>query len=477
MIDASFGLGEAIVSFALKGQLPELLPPYIPAKKTPLMKSARSAMFKVALGYLGPSIKMLLTNPEKVAREYDDLVEENIVALRALKNDRPFDEVIEAGWETMAGIWNRMGAYYVGMLARHKIDKMFKGRGLDDELAAMGSELEGNVTARMGRAMFDLACHEEFKATADAQEFAAKIASRSYSERFMGMVDDFLFRHGDRGIREIDIATPRPRNEPEELYRRLAAIDTEHNQLTCAAERKVAAYERLRQVADELGKRKKFDKTAATFEALFSRRETPKYLVVMMTGMLHDFALQEGEKFVAQGRLDRAEQVFDLHMAELVAAQKDQEMPLRPLLEANTATIKAFAHVMRWPTTFDSRGRIIRATRRGEEGDLVGAGISSGVVQGRAKVLASPYEKPLEPGEILVTHASEPSWTPIFSNASGVVLEVGGPMQHGAIIAREYAIPGVSGIDDATLVIKDGDLLEVDGTNGIVKVLKNDQGE
>ena len=74
------------------------------------------------------------------------------------------------------------------------------------------------------------------------------------------------------------------------------------------------------------------------------------------------------------------------------------------------------------------------------------------------------YEKPLLSGEILVARHTEPSWTPLFINTGGVVMEVGGPMQHGAIIAREYGIPCVSGVEDATRLIKDGDLVEVDGS-------------
>ena len=80
----------------------------------------------------------------------------------------------------------------------------------------------------------------------------------------------------------------------------------------------------------------------------------------------------------------------------------------------------------------------------------MGDAISPGVVRGAAKVLTTPYEKPLLAGEILVTRATEPSWTPIFINAAGVVMEIGGPLQHGAIIAREYGIPCVSGLEGAT---------------------------
>ena len=90
----------------------------------------------------------------------------------------------------------------------------------------------------------------------------------------------------------------------------------------------------------------------------------------------------------------------------------------------------------------------------------MGDAISPCVISGLAKVLKKPYEKPLERGEVLVARFTEPSWTPIFINAAGVVMELGGVMQHGAIIAREYGIPCVSGIDDATKLIKDGDMIE-----------------
>jgi len=120
-----------------------------------------------------------------------------------------------------------------------------------------------------------------------------------------------------------------------------------------------------------------------------------------------------------------------------------------------------------------SRGKIFRKKLEAGDRDLAGMAVSNDIYTGRAKVLMSPYEKPLHPGEILVTIATEPSWTPIFVNASAVVLEVGGGLQHGAIIAREYGLPCVRGLPGVTGIIEDGDLLEVDGTNGIVKMLEN----
>ncbi|MDH7578083.1 MAG: PEP-utilizing enzyme [Bacillota bacterium] len=86
-------------------------------------------------------------------------------------------------------------------------------------------------------------------------------------------------------------------------------------------------------------------------------------------------------------------------------------------------------------------------------------------------MLKSPDEKPVLPGEILVAKATDPGWTPLFINAAGVILEVGGMLQHGALVAREYGKPCVSGIEDAVSVLQDGQMVEMDGLNGIVRLL------
>ena len=96
-------------------------------------------------------------------------------------------------------------------------------------------------------------------------------------------------------------------------------------------------------------------------------------------------------------------------------------------------------------------------------------------MSGALKVLHTPYEKPLRRGEILVTRASDPGWTPIFINAAGVVLEVGGALQHGAVIAREYGLLCVSGLDGITETIRDGQIIEVDGSAGVVRLVLDEE--
>jgi len=114
----------------------------------------------------------------------------------------------------------------------------------------------------------------------------------------------------------------------------------------------------------------------------------------------------------------------------------------------------------------------LRAPRKAaQDGELVGEAISPGVVQGPVKVLHAPDEKPVMPGDILVTRATDPGWTPLFINAAGVVLEIGGLLQHGALVAREYGKPCVAGIEDVTTLLSDGQIVELDGANGIVRVV------
>ena len=132
------------------------------------------------------------------------------------------------------------------------------------------------------------------------------------------------------------------------------------------------------------------------------------------------------------------------------------------------------AKVQTWPRVIDSRGKIFHVPQtKAKQGELAGDPIAPGVVRGIANVLHEPYEKPLNKGDILVTRTTDPGWTPLFMNAGGVVLEVGGALQHGAVIAREYGLPCVSGVDDATISIPDGAMIEVDGSNGIVRFVES----
>jgi pyruvate,water dikinase len=146
---------------------------------------------------------------------------------------------------------------------------------------------------------------------------------------------------------------------------------------------------------------------------------------------------------------------------------------LRALSKERAALINKIRKSKLAVRIIDSRGRIFYPPHKAAtNGQLRGVPISPGVVQGRVKLLNYASEKPLLPGEILVTRATDPGWTPLFINAKAIILEIGGALQHGAVVAREYGIPCVSGLDNVTAILKDGQWVEVDGSNGVVRILE-----
>ena len=201
-------------------------------------------------------------------------------------------------------------------------------------------------------------------------------------------------------------------------------------------------------------------------------RETPKHYVIKVIDLFRRQALADGRAFVAEGRLDRAEDIFDLTIADIDRARSDGALDLRRLGKERRALIDQIRRSHLVARVIDSRGKIYYPPRaESTPGELAGVPISPGVASGRVKVLHHAREKPVLPGEILVARVTDPGWTPLFINAAGIVLEIGGALQHGAVVAREYGIPCVSGVDDATSRLQDGQLVEVDGSHGIVRVV------
>jgi len=288
----------------------------------------------------------------------------------------------------------------------------------------------------------------------------------------MELYDEYIRKFGARGFMEIDVASKRVYEDPSLLYEKLVNININDSQITKVKEKRLEAYNKLLKIAKENGFEKKFIRQAEVYQATFGYREHPKYVIVMIFSKLHEILLEYGERLVKEDKLDEKYHIFDIHIKEITAAQKGEKIDLRAIRDKNLEPYKKVQHVKNWPLVIDSRGKIFKPKFNPEKGDLVGSAIAPGVVRGRAKVLKTPYEKPLNLGEILVTRATEPSWTPIFINAAGVIMEIGGPLQHGGIIAREYGIPCVSGMMGIMDIVKDGDILEVDGNNGIVKIIK-----
>jgi phosphoenolpyruvate synthase/pyruvate phosphate dikinase len=235
-----------------------------------------------------------------------------------------------------------------------------------------------------------------------------------------------------------------------------------------------AAYQALYEIVLQKGKRKAraLEKYYKIWVAFGGYRETPKHYVIKVIELFRRQALAIAQSFVVDGRLDTPEQIFDLTIADIDRAGIDPTLDLRNLAQERSVLTNKIKKSHLVARIIDSRGRIYFPPRQAAtEGELIGVPISPGVVQGRVKVFRHATDKQLLPGEILVARATDPGWTPLFINARGIILEIGGALQHGAVVAREYGIPCVSGLDDATSKLEDGQLVEVDGSHGIVRIL------
>jgi pyruvate,water dikinase len=349
------------------------------------------------------------------------------------------------------------------------------------DLAKLDQSLPGNVTVEMGLGLAELA--QALPAGTSLEALESGLAARTLPAAFLAGWDAFLAQYGHRGPREIDVAARRYREEPRMLLTQIAhatspsadAALAPHALYERSQRERQEAFERLAEVADGKGfiASRRFRSLGRVVECLGGLRESPKFHIVLGFDAVRTRALAVGEGLHAAGRIDTRDDVFDLSFDDIDAALAEPALDIRALVVQNRADRTRYNRSKEKPRLIDSRGRIIRPRPAPlQPGELSGFAVSTGTARGRVKVLHTPDEKPLQPGEILVARATDPGWTPLFVNAGAVVLEVGGMMQHGALVAREYGKPCVVGIEDATGRLHDGDLVEVDGTAGVVRVVE-----
>ena len=337
----------------------------------------------------------------------------------------------------------------------------------------------GNVVVEQGIALFRLAKLLDPADFDDINRLAERIERREMSPEFLNDWKAFLQRFGCRGPHEMDIASPRYADDVTLALQQMSYMDVGESGFDPEAahhrnvEERRRAYEELLSRSGWL-RRALLRRVHRLIESFAGTRDTPKYHAVMLTHAVRKRALIEGRRLVAEGRIDSAEDVFSLTLDDLEAAGRNTTLDLRALCKERTRFEKQLAaHVTTFPQVIDSRGRIFRPPPRGERhGELVGVPVSPGTATGPVKVLHHPRDKPVNRGDVIVAYTTDPGWTPLFVNAAAVVLEVGGVLQHGAVVAREYGKPCVVGIDGVTAKLRDGQIVEVDGSAGIIRLVK-----
>lgn len=202
-------------------------------------------------------------------------------------------------------------------------------------------------------------------------------------------------------------------------------------------------------------------------------REYPKYSMISRYFIYKQALLKEAEQLVQAGVIADKEDIYYLSFAKLHEVVRTNKL--------DEQLISKRKDDYRWydkltpPRVITSDGEIITGAHKRDNlpaGAIAGLPVSSGVIEGRARVILNMEEAELEEGDILVTAFTDPSWTPLFISIKGLVTEAGGLMTHGAVIAREYGLPAVVCVENATTLIKDGQRIRVHGTEGYIEILQ-----
>ncbi|MBT2594156.1 PEP/pyruvate-binding domain-containing protein [Arthrobacter sp. ISL-72] len=372
--------------------------------------------------------------------------------------------------------------------------KLAGGGAEPGALQAVLRGLPNNVTTEMDLALWQLATdiRSHQGAAAVFEELSpAELARRYRSGELPDVVQSglagFLSRYGHRAVAEIDLGMPRWSDDPAHILGVLANY-LKLDDPTLAPDRQFAkaareADARIEQLVARAGSRggaagrlrARLVRGALRRTRMFAGfRELPKYHIVEGLASVRQQLAAVGEELAAAGRINDAEDIFFLDFAEAQRGLTGE--PMQRLVAERREIYDAELGRRRIPRVLLSDGTEpeaegMRAARAGDgaaAGVLTGTPASAGTVTARARVIMDPQGARLEPGEILVAPSTDPGWTPLFLTAGGLVMEMGGPNSHGAVVAREYGIPAVVGVPDATSTITSGQVVTLDGGAGTV---------
>lgn len=381
---------------------------------------------------------------------------------------------------------------YLGaaMMAKALLTRLTKEVGNPTDIDAIQRGLSGNVTTEMDLQVGDLADSArqspalvEHLSALDAKSALESASTIEGGKAFLAEWRRFMARYGMRGPSEIDIARPRWQEEPSSLltmvmgslqHEHAGRHRAKHQQMAAEGE---AAGERLAAAVQKgpFGRVKAalVRRLVRVVRHLMAVREHPKFLLIRLMDQVKQAILESATILQSQGRIEQINDIWLLQLHELISALEEPSQPLRPLIAQRKAEQERFWKLTP-PRVITSEGEIPVVKHKHEnlpEGALPGSIASRGIIEGIAKVVLDPSTEQLKPGEILIAPFTDPGWTPLFINAAALVMEVGGLMTHGSVIAREYGIPAVVGVLDATKHIKSGQKIRVNGDLGYVEIV------
>lgn len=390
-------------------------------------------------------------------------------------------------FDTMLGreLMEVIGPVGAGILTITAPAALLRGVASKEETDTVLGGAPHNVTMRMNLELWGMAeraraHHDLFTATPPGELAERYLRGELPDVGMAGFLDDY----GHRTAAEVDIGVPRWREDPTPLFGVIAehlrspggeqAPDRRHGRAATAAESMLAELERrVVRVRPVRGLLAVF--LMRRSRELAGMREYAKFAWLVPFAEMRRQLSMAGEDLASRGLLDRADDVFFLEPAELRAAAREG-VDHRGTVAERRRFHRRELRRRSVPATLLTDGTDVTTTLPRPpmvEGGLAGVPAAPGRAEGRARVVLDPAGARVEPGEILVAPTTDPGWTPLFMTAAGLVSDTGSTIAHGPTVAREYGIPAVICVLDATTVIRTGDLLRVDGVEGTVTVLEH----
>ncbi|MFE4226819.1 PEP/pyruvate-binding domain-containing protein [Arthrobacter sp. NPDC056886] len=374
----------------------------------------------------------------------------------------------------------------VGYLMLAVARRLLRGIAEPRELEAVLRGLPNNVTTEMDLELWHLAvtirandASREVFLAHGPKELAALYAAGSLPAVAQTGLRVFLDRYGHRAVAEIDLGMPRWSEKPDHIlgmisnYLHVEDPEQAPDRQFAGAEEHAEA--RIRSLVERTGARSRLRARLVEFclrrtRQLSGLRELPKFYVVLALAEMHRQLNAISTELVRTGAITAAADVYFLEFDEVRVGLRGAD--LKGIVAARRRLYDVELRRRRIPRLLLSDGTDVEAAvmaKSPASGALAGTPASAGTATGTVRVILDPVGAHLEPGEILVAPSTDPGWTPLFLTAGALVMEMGGVISHGAVVAREYGIPAVVGVPDATTRLRTGQRVTVDGSAGTVR--------
>ncbi|MCU4766644.1 phosphoenolpyruvate synthase [Bacillus toyonensis] len=383
-----------------------------------------------------------------------------------------------------------MAVIMAGMNALSWInEKMEQWLGEKNAADTLSQSVQNNITSEMGLALLDVA--DVIRPYPEVIAYLQHIEDDSFldelvqfkdGEKVRDAIGAFLNKYGMRCSGEIDITKTRWSEKPTTIIPMIlnnirdfeagASKRKFEEGLQEALKREEELLDKLQYLADGKQKVEETKRMISIIRNFAGYREYPKYGMINRYFIYKQALLKEAEQLVRNNVITEIEDIYYLTFEELHEVVRTNKLDYK-VIHKRKNEYKLYEKLTP-PRVITSDGEIIIGKYKRENlptEAIVGLPVSSGVIEGRARVILNMEDASLEDGDILVTAFTDPGWTPLFVTIKGLVTEVGGLMTHGAVIAREYGLPAVVGVENATKRIKDGQRIRVHGTEGYIEIM------